>query len=309
MKVELVDVRTDDRLLLTGAFLEPAKPSNDVPGVDVFLMMHGNGGNFYGPFYRFFAERLAEMGCASLRTNNRGHDIVSRGGEERPQPTSLYAYQDQPPRYYGVAYENLDDSRRDWRAWITYLWDRGYRNIVLWGHSRGAVKTAYYMGIENDPRIKACILGSPPWFSYSRWMQSPQADIFKAHLAEAQRYVDQGKPNALFWIKVPMEYITGAQNYLDKYGPEEKYNLFNYVHKIKCPVLALTGAEEVKKRFAFEGLDKAFEQTREKKPNLTHVSIPDGDHQYTGKQDYALEQVLAWLKEIAQPTEAAGARA
>lgn len=299
MKVELVDVRTDDGLLLNGALLEAAKAENEVAGADMFLMMHGNGGNFYGPFYASFAEKLAEMGCGSLRTNNRGHDIISRGPEARPQPSSVFAFQEEPPQYCGVAYENMDDCRRDWRAWIDCLENRGFRNIILWGHSRGAVKTTYYMGIENDPRVKACILASPPWFSYSRWMRSPQAGLFREHLALAQKYVDEGNPNATFWTKVPMEYITGAQNYLRKYGPDEKYNLFNYIEQINCPVLAFTGTAEVGGRFAFDGLPEAFERAREKKPNLTHVSIPGGDHMYTGKHDFVFDHVLGWLRDLA----------
>ena len=192
MKVELVEVTTDDDLVHAGAFLEPAKAVNDVPGIDVALMMHGNSAAFYHPFYRYFAEQLATMGCASLRANNRGHDIINRAVGSRNTVSALEAFHEQPAQHFGTAYENLDDCRRDWQAWISYLWDRGYRNILLWGHSRGAVKTAYYMGIENDPRVKACIVASPPQFSYSRWMQSPQAELFKAHLAEAKSWVDRG---------------------------------------------------------------------------------------------------------------------
>ena len=296
MKVELVDVLTDDDLVHTGAFLEAARAVSEVAGIDVVLMMHGNSANFYHPFYRYFAERLAELGCPSLRANNRGHDVVHRPVGPRNQVSALAAYQEQPAQYFGTAYENLDDCRRDWRAWISYLWDRGYRTVLLWGHSRGAVKTAYYMGMENDPRIRACIVASPPQFSYSRWMRSPQADLFAAHLAEARGWVDKGEPDVLIRVKVPMEYMSGAATYLDKYGPEEKYDVIRHLPKIRCPVLAISGTEEVALRFGFDGLPEGFERVRQTKPDLTPLSVPGGDHLYTGKQDFVLARVLDWLK-------------
>lgn len=296
MKVELVDVLTDDEITLTGALAEPTQEKNEVPGVDIVLMMHGNSANFYNPFYRYFAERLTRMGCATLRVNNRGHDVISRATGARNNVSALEAFHDDISTYFGTALEHLDDCRRDWRAWIDLAWQRGYRNILIWGHSRGAVKTAYYLGVEGDPRVKFGIVASPPWFSYSRWMRSQHADLFTEHLTEARRLVEQGQPNALMWVKVPMEYASGAANYLDKYGPEEKYNVITHIAHVTCPVLATTGTAEIERRFAFDGLPEAFAEVRKRNPNLTHVSIPDADHLYTGKQEYVLDQVLTWLR-------------
>jgi pimeloyl-ACP methyl ester carboxylesterase len=298
MKIELVEATTTDELIHAGAFLEAAQPTNSVPGADVVLMMHGNSSNFYQPFYRYFAEELSRRGCPSLRTNNRGHDVVSRATGSRNLVSTVESFHAQDAQFFGTAYEKLDDCRLDWDAWITYLWKRGYRKILLWGHSRGAVKTGYYMGITNDPRVAACILASPPWFSYSRWMRSEQAALFQANLSEAQSWVDRGEPNRLIRAKVPMEYMSGAANYLDKYGPDERYNVMRYVGDIKTPVLAITGTIEVEKRFGFGGLPEAFAKVRESKPNLTHVSIEGGDHYYTGCQEYVLGRVLEWLREI-----------
>jgi peptidoglycan/xylan/chitin deacetylase (PgdA/CDA1 family) len=50
-----------------------------------------------------------------------------------------------------------------------------------------------------------------------------------------------------------MEYLSGAANYLDKYGPDERYNVMRYVGNINVPVLAITGTVEVEKRFGLPG--------------------------------------------------------
>ncbi len=295
MKVELVEVKTADDLIHAGAFLDGAQSENAVPGVDAVLMMHGNSSNFYQPFYTYFAEQLAQRGCPSLRANNRGHDVVSRATGQRNLVSTVESFHEQPAQFFGTAYEKLDDCRLDWDAWISYLWERGYHRILLWGHSRGAVKTAYYMGLQNDPRISACILASPPWFSYSRWMRSPQADLFRANLAEAQAWVDRGEPDRIIRAKVPMEYLSGAANYLDKYGPDERYNVMRYVGNIDVPVLAITGTVEVRKRFGFDGLPEAFNGVARAKKSLTHLSVDGGDHYYTGCQDVVWHHIQGWL--------------
>jgi alpha-beta hydrolase superfamily lysophospholipase len=298
MKVELVDVTTDDGLVLSGAFLEPVGEDGSAElGIDIAIMMHGNSSNFYQPFYTYFAEQLASRGCATLRVNSRGHDVIGRATGGQSRVSQLEAFHDEFATYYGTALESLADCPRDWRAWIGWAWDRGYRDVLIWGHSRGAVKTAYFMGTGGDDRVKAAILASPPWFSYSRWMRSPQAGLFTEHLAEARRWVEEGKPNQLIWVKVPMEYISGAANYLDKYGPDEKYNVMTHAANIAVPVLAITGTEEVARRFAFDGLDEAFADVHRRTPNLTPVSVPGADHLYTGRQAHVLAEVVRWLRE------------
>jgi hypothetical protein len=98
------------------------------------------------------------------------------------------------------------------------------------------------------------------------------------------------------WVKVPMEYVSGAANYLDKYGPEEKYNVITHIANIECPVLAITGTDEVARRFAFDGLPDAFAEVGRRKRNLVHTSVPGGDHQYSGRQDLVLSKVVEWLE-------------
>lgn len=284
MKVEIVKVRTPDDRELHGAFLEPAREKNEVPNADIFIMMHGNGGNFYQDFYIEFSENLAKMGCASVRANNRGHDVIHKIVDTL--------------RFCGIAYEMPHECILDYKTWIDWAAGQGYKNIILWGHSRGAVKTVYYQAHENDTRLRGCIVGSPPWLSHARFIKSPQAEKFLEYYSLAQKLVAEGNPNGTFWTHLPTYYVAGAECYLEKYGPDEKLNIFRYLDKIKTPTLALTGTEEVAHRFAFDELDKEFDKFAEKMPNLRHVSIPGADHFYADQKDFVLDAILDWLKAI-----------
>ena len=76
--------------------------------VDVVILHHGVGGNFYSPgMFEQYSDALLEQGCAVLRVNNRGHDPMSRAvvGED--------------VKRLGAAYEGMEDCRYDWAAWVT----------------------------------------------------------------------------------------------------------------------------------------------------------------------------------------------
>ena len=113
-------------------------------------------GNFYTPgMFDQYSDAVLDRGCAVLRVNNRGHDPISR------------AVVGEGAKRLGAAYEDMDDCRYDWEAWVDFVQAAGYRRIGLWGHSWGATKSIYYMATQGDPRVTCVVAGSPPRFSYS----------------------------------------------------------------------------------------------------------------------------------------------
>lgn len=159
MMVDLVNVRTRDGLRLDGIWRKPIQEQGSQLGVDVVILHHGVGGNFYQPgMFDEYSEALLARGCAVLRVNNRGHDPVGRAvvGDEVKRA--------------GAAYEVVDECRYDWQAWVDFAEAVGYRRIGLWGHSLGATKSIYYMATQHDPRVTCVVAGSPPRFSYSAYL-------------------------------------------------------------------------------------------------------------------------------------------
>jgi pimeloyl-ACP methyl ester carboxylesterase len=277
----IVDVRTADGLTLHGGF-GAAQPVPRAAGIDAVLLMHGVASSFVTTLAPALTEPFAAHGYATLRANNRGHDIVARGSATQP--------------YLGAAFERLDESVADWRAWLDWLGARGYRRILLCGHSLGGVKTAYMLATAGHPLVAGCCLFSPPRFSYASWMASPRADEFREHLARAQALVDAGTPDALFPATMPIATIVSAAAYIAKYGPDAPFDVFAHLVRIALPTITFTGDRE------FEGVDfrdhpAQYEAALRRKANLVHHVVPGGNHFYHGCEGWVAERLLAWLCE------------
>ena len=123
MLADLVEVTTPEGIVLSGAYFAPINVGRSY-SVDAVLFFHGDGGHFYSSLYLWLGQRMAEQGIAFLTANRRGHDHVANGVREGPLA--------------GYAFESVDDSRADFRAWLGLLRARGHSRIAIGGHSGGA---------------------------------------------------------------------------------------------------------------------------------------------------------------------------
>ena len=211
MLVDLITITSGDGMTLDGIFCEPAAGVTPKGPVDAMLLIHGSGGSFYRVATKAMAEDLRNRGYACLAINTKGHDTVWS-----PQGSG---------EYYGNALEILDNSRHDLRAGIDYLWEKGYRRIGLLGHSMGAVKVGYYAATEDDDRITTVIPISPVRLSYSYYMESEDAEVFRSIIERADQMEAEDRALELMEVRFPIAQMFSAASYLDKHGPAERYNL------------------------------------------------------------------------------------
>ena len=200
MQVELVHVATSDEVPLDG-YLRTASSAGPL---DLVICHHGVGSKFYTPsFFDRVGDRLLDRGCAVLRVNNRGHDDAFGVGQ----------------RTFGATYEIVDECRYDITAWLGFAQARGFKRVGVWGHSLGAVNTIYFLSVQDDARITCAIASSPPRFAYALYDER-----LHAVLQRAQTLVDAGTPDELVQAQVPVQRRFAAQTYLDKYGPDARYD-------------------------------------------------------------------------------------
>jgi pimeloyl-ACP methyl ester carboxylesterase len=282
--VDLVQTTTRDGLRLDGTLQGPTGPA--VLPIDGFCLVHGTGGNFYSStLFDAITELLQQLGCAVLRVNTRGHDgistaVTARGGQR-----------------LGAAFEVVDDCRHDIAAWSDWLRQRVGPRIGLIGHSLGAVKCLYAQAQE--PQALACMLAlSPPRLSYSWFCASPATGDFLPTYQKAQQLQDAGQPAALLDVKFPLPFAITAAGYVEKYGPDERYNYLPLLRGLRCPTLVTLGSVEVSNNVAFQGAPEAIAEIRERETLLALEVIAGADHFYTGVRAELGGRVEAWLRQL-----------
>ncbi len=283
MLVDLISVVNQEGLTLDGAFYAPAAGTQYPGPVVAMLLIHGSRGNFCDSTTKAMAEDLSAQGIACLALNTNAHDTMW--------------YNPPGQNYKGNAFEILEDTMSDLRAGIDHLEQRGYRAVGLLGHSMGAVRVTYYASTQDDPRVAAIVPVSPVRLSYSHYLQSVDADEFRANLETAQRLMSEGDPGGVFRVNFPIPQFFSAASYVDKHGPFEKYNLINLADRIRVPVLALNGSRETHTRL--EGMAQDLARAAVNSPGASAIMVDEGEHSLVNRTTEASAAVLQWLAAVA----------
>jgi pimeloyl-ACP methyl ester carboxylesterase len=282
--LELVQVRTADGVRLDGALATP-KGIELHPGspVDATILVHGTGSNFYtSSIGEGLAPKLLADGLAVLRVNTRGHDVISNAATL------------QGARRFGSSLEHVEDCCHDLLAWTELLVERGFRSVAVIGHSLGGIKTVYAAVHAPHPAVKRMIVVSPPRLAHGYYLASEQKDTFQSHYREAQQYVAAGKPDELMNVRFPLPFLVSAASFLEKYGPDEKYNFLRYLKQIATPALFTFGTVELEE-VNFRGLPEAIAEATDGRQNIRVVTVEGANHSYTGKIDELSHNIRSWL--------------
>ena len=147
-----IKVNTKRGVQLDGVLFEAATPATTV-----MIAITGIHGNFYSnPFYYNIGDTLNAGGvdfiyaqtCDAFGTIKTRNVITDKN------------------EIIGSWNERFADALDDVEAYINYAESRGYRHIILAGHSLGANKVIYYLSQQHDPRVDHFLLLSPANLDY-----------------------------------------------------------------------------------------------------------------------------------------------
>jgi len=148
-KSSLVRITTRDSIELQGVLTEPRRRSRKA-----IIHVHGWVGNFHeNKFIDSISEKVVAAGCAFFAFNNRGAGIVTDFIKRRARAVNYIRI--------GGSIEKFEDCVLDIEAAIDYLNRRGFKEIILQGHSLGCQKIIYYWHRIKDKRVKKLILLAP----------------------------------------------------------------------------------------------------------------------------------------------------
>ena len=144
--------------------------------------------------------------------------------------------------------------------------------------------------------FRSVIALSPPRLSYEWFCSSPQGTAFLADYHAAQQCVDRGEPASVLDVKLPLPFVITAAGYVEKYGPDERYNYLRFLRSVACPTLVTFGSIEVENNMAFRGAPEEIEKLRKRSAQLSVTTIAGGDHFYSGVRDELIARMESWLR-------------
>jgi pimeloyl-ACP methyl ester carboxylesterase len=283
---ELVYVRSSDDIINGGAIFAPPKALAKPIAV---LWVHGWSANFYSPTYVMVARALAERGLTALTLNTRMHDIGTNAGERGGKRI-------RGGGYWGVTSEDAHDIA----AWIDFAEDRGFKRVVLVGHSAGWASVAAYQAAKQDPRVVGMVLASgsvvpPP--------PPPNAEL----LAQAARLVADGKGDDL--LPLPnrsFPSFVSAATFLDiAKTPPVLSDFFGLqtqnagITRIQCPPLAFYGTRgDVGGEGELEKIRSSIARHASGPRRVDTRMIQRGDHMYTGEEAQVATAIAEWANRL-----------
>lgn len=286
MKTTFVEAFTDDNLILQGLLYTPSRKTTKA-----VLHVHGMAGNFY--FFRFYnsmAQNFTNKGWGFLTVNTRGHDVAS---------WTRIAGEKEDYRMIGSAQERFEDCLIDIECWLGFLEKQGYKEIILQGHSLGAVKVAYYQAKIKNSRVKGLILISP-----SDMIALAEAEKNrKERLAIARRLVKEDRRDEFMPGVLWDYYLISAKTYLDFSLRDNPIDIFNLYDKnkpsvlkdISVPILAIYGEKDDASVLPREESLEIIKNKAHNCPKFDTVIIKDAPHSFFDHEEKLAQVISDWI--------------
>ncbi|MFT6732173.1 MAG: esterase/lipase [Polaribacter sp.] len=178
-----------------------------------------------------------------------------------------------------------EDAQKELNIWLTWLENKGYKNIHVIGHSRGGAQVAQF-SINQSKRINKVFLIAP-----MVWDSNKTSDSFiqsnKKKLNELLKTISTQTSEQLFNINQAFHCSNtkiSNEAFISYYDSKPIKNTVELFAKIKNPVYVYLGDSD--------RLTKDFNQQfsiLKKQPHVVVKTIEDADHYF---RDFATEDIV-----------------
>ncbi|MBU3978207.1 DUF1749 domain-containing protein [Patescibacteria group bacterium] len=297
MNPQYIQFPTPDGLSLPGLLFSPESTTKAA------IYLHGNGGSsaFYAHDFTL-AQELNKNNIAFLHFNNRGAELIKRLTVEKNNK--------EESKYFGAAYEKIKECIEDIDGAVSFLEQKGYKEIYLIGNSTGANKICVYNYYRPQNKIARYILiagGDDTGHHYAGLGK----DKFYQLLKKAKEKIDEGAGEELICELLPGEIISW-QSFFDVCDPDGDYNvfpfyeainntrlsrelLFRHFQSIKKPSLIVYGELD---EYSWGDTKRIIEILKKYQPKFDYKIIPGANHRFQGKKKELTETIINWLNEI-----------
>jgi pimeloyl-ACP methyl ester carboxylesterase len=278
--VSLARLKTRDGIWLDGLIAEPRGRRA------ALIWVHGLGSVFSSAqaLTLELSTRLNAAGVGYFKFNNRGHGVVAGRGKQLA----------------GAAFERFEESVEDIRAMIAFVRKRGYRRIILAGHSTGANKVLYYTARSRDRRVSGLILLGPV-SDVAAEAKRLGARELRRRVAAARR-IARRDPRAL----VPRAWgFWSARRYISLYRPGEVEDVFPYyrpgarwtaLRSVRLPVAAIVGSRDEYLDRRPRELIEALRRNAVRARSFTGSVVPGARHGFQNRERELAELLVGLIR-------------
>lgn len=287
--VHLTQVTTVDGIELAGVVVEPRTRKKRV----ALIWLHGLTSSFDSG-QRLMGELSAYckgQGIGYFKFNTRGHHLVDYGSSRIKRLA-----------FVGATHERFQDSLKDIRAVIALAKRRGYRRIILAGHSTGAQKALYYAVRAHDPSVIAVLLAGPA-SDIAGELQKIRPSALLQRVALAKRRA----------IKHPDELVPTSwgpwsnARYVSLFTPGSVEEVFPYhrlggnwtfLRRVRVPVFMISGEHDQYLTAPAKVLMEKFATIAVSTKQFTGVVVPGANHGFHGQHRAVVQAIATWLPTV-----------
>ena len=274
-----------DGVRLSGLLFEPARRSRRA-----IIFLHGFGGSIFDQRRtNILAEAFTAAGIAYFPFDNRGSQIVRRLRKKKKSVSG------------GSAHERIRDAVHDIDGAARFLRKRGYRELILVGHSTGANKIAAYDHYRHRNPIRGYVLlagGDDTGLLYAQL----GARRFRSAVARARerRHSEELVPASL--SAQPMSWRA----FYDMINPNGDYNVFSFRERFKSKAFGFLLGMRKPALFVYGDHDEflggdavlavaALAEAIGRKPDAEFTILEDADHGFSGHERELADLIIVWL--------------
>jgi alpha-beta hydrolase superfamily lysophospholipase len=299
----IVKVVTKDKINLFGYFVEAENKQNKNKQIKannntILINIHGTAASFYEEeFEANYIFELPKLGIGVLFTNNRGSGILQNSWQKT-----------------GAGIEKFEDCILDIDAWIEFAVSKGYKKIILQGHSLGTEKVVYYMekGKYKNKVVGIILLGFADSYGthydfFNKTDRKFGNKIALAHklMEEAKMLVKSGKKEQFlttYYLSHAGVLPQAAESHINFFSdnsalsnafPLRKGQDLKFYKKIKVPILGVIGDKE---EYTVIPIKDAITLLKKENKNAEIFQIKNCDHDFSKKRKELLQIVTLFIK-------------
>lgn len=250
------------------------------------ICIHGMCGTIIDNYFAtVWGKLLAKNDIGFIYEHNRGHsienDIVMKDGSFKR---------------CGCMYEIFEDCIYDIDLAIQTAKEKGYKRIILLGHSLGCNKVIYYY-YKKHPNILGIILASAPDMIESHLLIEPD---YEELLKEAKENIDKNQPTKLLHKMIEDYMYMSSQTYYNWFHKNSNLNNlpiisnpknWEQLETIDVPILTFSGSKD---EDYYLHLDLLKEKATNCK-NFEYQIIENTGHTYQEKELETGTLILNWI--------------